>query len=114
MTNSANYNAWVNEQYVNWFSEKPEELLNKEIPSSISSILKTINHILGTEKYWHSVIAETTFEQDQNENKTLSKDKILNGLLNSCKQLSELIDSYSEEELIKKVKVVSPWFESDF
>lgn len=114
MTNSANYNAWVNEQYVNWLSEKSEELLNKEIPSSFSSILKTIDHILGTEKYWYSVIAETTFEPNQEENKTLSKDETLNAFLNSSKQLLELINSYSEEDLVKKVKVVNPWFESDF
>ncbi len=33
MTNSADYNAWVNLQYVNWLSEKSMEFLNKEIPS---------------------------------------------------------------------------------
>jgi len=112
LTNSVKYNAWANQQYVNWLSKKSEELLNKEVLSSYSSILKTIDHISGTEKYWFSVIAETAFVENQ---KNISlKDEVLKELLDSSNQLSHLINSYSEEELVKKVKVVSPWFESDF
>lgn len=114
MKNSADYNAWTNQQFVSWLSVKPEELLNEEIPSSFSSILKTLNHIIETEEYWYSVIAEANLEQNSPGNETLSKDKLMNRLLRSSNRLSELIHSYSEEELIKKVKVVSPWFESNF
>ena len=111
MTNSANYNSWVNQQYVAWLTDKSEELLNKEIPSSFSSILKTISHILESEKYWYSILAETNFKQTEKE--FISKDETLNELLKCSEQLAELINSYSEEDLFKKVKIDSPWFQSD-
>ena len=111
-SNSANYNAWANQQYVNWLSEKSEELLNKEVPSSYSSILKTIDHIAGTERYWYSIIAETVFVENQKD--VYLKNEVLKEFLDSSNQLARLINSYSEEDLVKKVKVISPWFESDF
>lgn len=112
MTNYANYNLWVNEQFVNWLSPKSDELLHKEIPSSYSSIIKTLNHIWATEEYWYSIIAETP-EFDTRENVELVTDEILKGLINRSTQLAQLIESLSEEELSEKVKIESPWFQCE-
>jgi uncharacterized damage-inducible protein DinB len=112
MTNYADYNLWVNQQFVNWLSTKSDELLHKELPSSYSSIIKTLNHIWATEEYWFSIIAETP-EFDKRENVDLVTEEILNGLLNRSTHLAELIKSLSEEELTKKVKIESPWFQCE-
>jgi uncharacterized damage-inducible protein DinB len=109
MTNYADYNLWVNQQFVNWLSPKSDELLHKELPSSYSSIIKTLNHIWATEEYWYSIIAETP-EFDKRENAVLVTDEVLKGLVSRSTQLAQLIGSLSEEELAKKVKIESPWF----
>jgi uncharacterized damage-inducible protein DinB len=112
MTNYANYNLWVNQQFANWLSPKSDELLHKELPSSYSSIIKTLNHIWATEEYWYSIIAETP-EFDARENVELVTDEVLKGLVNRSAQLAQLIASLSEEELSEKVKIESPWFQCD-
>ena len=53
MTNYAEYNLWVNQQFVKWLTTKSDDLLHKEVPSSFSSIVKTLNHIWATEEYWY-------------------------------------------------------------
>jgi uncharacterized damage-inducible protein DinB len=112
MTNYANYNLWVNQQFVNWLSPKSDELLHKELPSSYSSIIKTLNHIWATEEYWYAIIAETP-EFDKRENAVLVTDEIFKGLVNKSTQLAQLIASLSEEELSEKVKIESPWFQCE-
>jgi uncharacterized damage-inducible protein DinB len=112
MANYADYNLWVNQQFVSWLSAKSDELLHKELPSSYSSIIKTLNHIWATEEYWYSIIAETP-EFDKRENAVLVTDEVLKGLVNRSAQLAQLIASLPEEELSKKVKIESPWFQCE-
>lgn len=112
MSNYADYNLWVNQQFVNWLSPKPDELLYAEVPSSFSTIVKTLDHIWSTEEYWFYVISETDLLEKKPENE-LSKEEIFAGLLNSSTKLKHLINSLSEEDLMKEVKIVNPWFECE-
>jgi uncharacterized damage-inducible protein DinB len=112
MSNYADYNLWVNQQFVNWLSPKSDELLYAEVPSSFSTIMKTLDHIWSTEEYWFSVISETSLLEKKLESE-LSKEEILSGLLNSSKKLANFINSLSEEDLVKKVKIINPWFECE-
>ena len=112
MSNYADYNLWVNQQFVNWLSPKSDELLYAEVPSSFSTIMKTLDHIWSTEEYWFSVISETSLLEKKQESE-LSKEEILSGLLNSSKKLADYINSLSEEDLVKKVKIINPWFECE-
>ncbi|KAF2341099.1 DinB family protein [Flavobacterium tistrianum] len=112
MSNFADYNLWVNQQFVNWLSSKSDELLNAEVQSSFSTIMKTLDHIWSTEEYWFSVISENDMAEKKPENE-LSKDEIFEGLLNSSTRLKHLINSLSEEDLMKEVKITNPWFECE-
>ncbi|MDQ6471290.1 DinB family protein [Flavobacterium sp. LHD-80] len=112
MSNYADYNLWVNQQFVNWLSPKSSELLYAEVPSSFSTIVKTLDHIWSTEEYWFSVISETEMSEKKPKNE-LSKEEIFAGLLNSSTKLKHLINSLSEEDLDKEVKIVNPWFECE-
>ena len=112
MTNYAEYNLWVNQQFVKWLTSKSDELLHKEVPSSFSSIVKTLNHIWATEEYWYSIIAETS-EFNKREIEELLTTDVFNGLLNRSSQLAQLIKSFTEEELSKNIKIESPWFQCD-
>lgn len=112
MSNFADYNLWVNQQFVNWLSPKPDEMLHTEVQSSFSTILKTLDHIWSTEEYWFSVISENDLAEKKPENE-LSKEEIFAGLLNSSTRLKHLINSLSEEDLMKEVKITNPWFECE-
>jgi uncharacterized damage-inducible protein DinB len=112
MSNYADYNLWVNQQFVNWLSPKSDELLYAEVPSSFSTIIKTVDHIWSTEEYWYSVISETAPTEKKAENE-LSKDEIFDGLLKSSAKLKHFIHSLSEEDLVKEVKITNPWFECE-
>ncbi|URM37698.1 DinB family protein [Flavobacterium anhuiense] len=112
MSNFADYNLWVNQQFVNWLSPKSDELLYAEVQSSFPTIMKTLDHIWSTEEYWFSVISENDMIEKKPENE-LSKDEIFEGLLNSSTRLKHLINSLSEEDLMKEVKITNPWFECE-
>jgi uncharacterized damage-inducible protein DinB len=113
ITNQAGYNLWANQQLVNWLNKKPVELLNQEVPSSFSSILKTVNHIWAIEEYWYAQITkETTFENRYGV-EDLQADEIFSGLINRSAILADTIASYTDDELQEKIKIVSPWFVSD-
>lgn len=112
MTNYAEYNLWVNQQFSNWLSAKSDELLHQEVVSSFSSIIKTLNHIWATEEYWYSVIAETP-EFDKREVTELITAEILEGLVHRSKCLAQYIASLSEEELTKTIKIDNPWFQCE-
>ncbi|GAA3759981.1 DinB family protein [Flavobacterium ginsengiterrae] len=112
MSNYADYNLWVNQQFVNWLSPKSDELLYAEVPSSFSNIMKTLDHIWSTEAYWFSVISQTPMiEKESFED--LSKEEIFAGLLNSSTKLKHLINSITEEDLVQEVKITNPWFECE-
>ncbi|MGG6230454.1 DinB family protein [Tenacibaculum sp. SDUM215027] len=112
-TNYVDYNFWVAQKFTKWLSTKPDELLDKEIPSSFSTILKTIKHIWDTEVYWYSILAEKPIANDGQKNENLSTSQIMNGWLESSKRLSDLIHSFSEKDLMKSVKIESPWFQCE-
>lgn len=112
MSNYADYNLWVNQQFVNWLTTKSDELLYAEGSSSFSNIMKTLDHIWSTEEYWFSIISETSPIEKKAENE-LSKEEIFAGLLNSSVKLKDIIHSLSEEDLVKEVKISNPWFECE-
>ncbi|MEG0848453.1 MAG: DinB family protein [Flavobacterium sp.] len=112
MSNYADYNLWVNQQFVNWLTTKSDDLLYAEVSSSFSNIMKTLDHIWSTEEYWFSIISETSPIEKKAEDE-LSKEEIFAGLLNSSVNLKDIIHSLSEEDLVKEVKISNPWFECE-
>lgn len=113
VTNYADYNLSTNQQFVNWLSQKSDEQLNKEAPSSFSSILKTLNHIWGMEEYWYSIICQESDFINRYGVEDLKTDEVFQGLINRSKMLANKIKLLTEDELVEKIKVVSPWFEAN-
>ncbi len=114
MTNYADYNSWVNQKYADWLSTKPDELLHKEIPSSFSSIIRTLNHIWSTQEYWWGIIGETEDVINKYDATEFDRHEIFGGLSANSAKLAGFIHSLSEEDLIRPIKVESPWFQSNF
>ena len=113
IANYADYNLWANEQFLNWLSGKTDEQLNREVASSYSGILKTLNHIWGTESYWHAMVTRQTEFENRFMVQDLKREEVFEGLMKSSRQLATVVKSFTEAELMEPVKVVSPWFESN-
>ena len=47
VTNYTEYNYWANTKIVEWLSTKPKELFETEVPSSYTTLITTLNHILA-------------------------------------------------------------------
>lgn len=52
LVRGACYNAWANGLFTAIIRELPDELLDKEIPSSFPSIRKTVLHVWASEDTW--------------------------------------------------------------
>lgn len=48
------YNYWANQRILDFILGLPEDLLNKEVPSSFKSLKKTVLHIWDAEMIWIS------------------------------------------------------------
>ena len=46
------FNLWANTQMVDWLKSKPQELMEREIPSSYPTLRETLLHIWGAEEIW--------------------------------------------------------------
>lgn len=110
MANNANYHAWATRKFVDWLSTVPRERLYQEVPSSFNSIIKTLNHIWATDEYWYSIIAETSNFENRSEVTDLVSTEIFEGLAHRANEISRLINSYSEKDLSKEIKIETPWF----
>lgn len=113
MANNACYHLWATQKFVEWLSPKPEELLHQEVPSSFNSIIKTLNHIWATDEYWYAIIAETSEFEDRMAVTDLKAKEVFAGITHRAREISRLIETYSEADLSKKIKIERPWFTCD-
>ena len=112
IANTVEYNNWVVNKYVDWLATKSDAQLNEDVASSFPTILKTLQHIWQTQEYWWTFIAE---EYNFDFSLTLTtKEETFHALKNSAQKLLQYVDSLSEEDLTKNIKVESPWFQCDF
>lgn len=54
----ARYNAWANQQLINWLRTKPTEKVEEEVPSSFPTLKQTLTHIWKTQLFWLDVIQQ--------------------------------------------------------
>lgn len=52
LSDYADFNIWATAALANWLSAAPAEVLEKEMPSSFSTIRFTLLHICGAEEVW--------------------------------------------------------------
>lgn len=111
MKNYANYNFWANKTLVNWLRTKPESLLEQEMPSSFSSIKKTISHILECQQYWLSIIQKT---EASFEGAGGSLDVVLDTFVKQSEEFAAFVDTMTAEQVTNPTLITSQWFQCDF
>ncbi|MBK6264047.1 DinB family protein [Marivirga sp. S37H4] len=111
----ANYNYWANKQLADWLMTKPEEKIDQEIPSSFSSIRKTLLHMKDTQEFWLNVLRE----QQNIENEVskgfdieMSVSEVFDSIIDQSGVMASVIENYSEAALTEEVITITPWFES--
>jgi len=111
MKNYANYNFWANKTLVDWLSTKPENLLEQEMPSSFSSIKKTISHMLECQQYWLSIIQkkEANFEGIGG-----SLEVVLNTFVKQSEEFAAFVDVMTAEQVTSPTLIANQWLHCDF
>lgn len=110
VTKSVQYNNWVVNKYIDWLSTKSDEQLNQETISSFPTILKTLHHIWQTQEYWWSHIAENNEFDFEKTTAAAGKEEVFNAIKNNSQKLVDYVETLSEEDLSKNVKIESQWF----
>lgn len=106
----ARYNAWANNTLIDYIRSKPEQTWYAEVPSSFSSLVKTANHILATEEYWHSVITQTPPAHTRHFDEDPGGTEVFEALVRQSEALEKLVDSYTPEELEASIEIINEWF----
>lgn len=114
MKNTADYNNWVAQQYINWLSEKTDAVLNTETPSSFPTLLLTLDHIWQTQEYWVDIITERNAFEFNPDRSGITKEVIFEGYAASSKRLAEYIAGLSEADVAKTVKIEQAYFSCDY
>lgn len=109
ISNYAACNAWVNTTIIEWLKTKPATTLFEEVPSSFSSIIKTLNHIFAVEEFWYAVVAGKEIVGGRYAATEFNADEIFTGLAACSNSLAEFTAKLTEEELEQEVYIDMPW-----
>jgi uncharacterized damage-inducible protein DinB len=109
ISNYASFNEWANTQIINWLKQVDKPLLYQTSISSFKSIDYTLQHILRTQKYWLTFIAEQDTSHLNWAVREGEVEIICFELLDISKQMKTVFSSYSEKELIHTLNLDSPW-----
>ncbi|KIO74835.1 damage-inducible protein DinB [Pedobacter lusitanus] len=112
MKNYANYNLWANATIVNWLKTKADEVVQQEVPSSFSSIKLTLIHMRATERYWLSVLNQSTEEITDKTDETL--EDVYTTFLEGSVALADQVNTMGNDRLLDTTLIVNPWFQCDF
>ncbi|MCC5921225.1 MAG: DinB family protein [Cyclobacteriaceae bacterium] len=82
------YNAWANEQILEWLISEPE-LWDREVTSSFSSIYSTVAHIYAAEYGWLRTVLQQDWEQPEEDLLPMS---LANHLKSKSQEWIEAID----------------------
>lgn len=107
------YNTWVAEQLVNWLQTIPEQQLQKEIPSSFTSMAKTLKHINDTQLYWSTLIKDVPVPEFEYMPTHVDVTVELQNLVEEA----ELLEQYVKEHYVdmqENLLIESQWFTSNF
>jgi uncharacterized damage-inducible protein DinB len=92
----AAFNVWANQKLTELIVSLPEEIQHRELPSSFTSLHKTIFHMWDAESIWwqRMKLHERIIRPSENFNGS-TKD-IVNGFLNQNKQWEDWVNQASE------------------
>lgn len=111
--NYSAYHAWANERLLAFLQPIPSDLLYQEVPSSFRSIIKTMNHMLATQEFWHCIIVGITNSSQRWSNENPDIEEVFTSFAGNTEKVKQDFLALTELELLQQVLVERPWFTSD-
>lgn len=105
------YNLWANRKYVTWLEAKAPDLLERDIPSSFSSLKLTLLHIWDTERFWLSILQQVPYPKTFRDGFDGSLSDVLHGIVEYSETFAAYVNQLSETEIQETVTLVTPWVE---
>lgn len=105
----AAYNLWANKQLVDWLKTKPAEALEREIPSSFSSVKQTLVHIWDTETWWLGTLRQTNPESNYGRVFEGEPEEVFEGLLAQSEDFAVYAQSLTETALQERCPFSIPY-----
>lgn len=91
----ATYNIWASQRIIDIIVALPEEKQMAELPSSFTSLYKTVLHMLDAESIWWQRMKLTERINVPSENFKGNMKELANNLLQQSKQWEELVANVS-------------------
>lgn len=98
----ASYNAWANDEFINWLKEKDTLCLTDSIPSSFSTIKNNLTHLWGAEIGWLQTLRGEDWDVPKNLSKNKSISETLEGFSKTTNELKNYIKKLKPEDFINK------------
>ncbi len=110
--NYVSANHWANKRIIEWLKPQPEELLEKEIPSSFPSIKKTLVHMWDTERFWLSIVKAQppVFFRD---GFTGTKDELFEGVIRQSEEFEAYVNSLTDDSILESRYLDTPWVKGE-
>lgn len=109
----AEFNAWANQRYLKWLAPLADEMLDREIPSSCPSIIKTLKHIWEAQEYWYGAVAETADFVKVWEIANPTRQMIFEGLGSNSRKLADFVPTMTDDDLSMRLRIDNDWLNCD-
>jgi uncharacterized damage-inducible protein DinB len=93
LSESARYNAWANENFVNLFRSVDNSLITKEVVSSFTSIRATLLHIWDAESLWLERLSGNSPTSLLSKNFHGTNEEVFNNVVKTSNKLIEFIET---------------------
>lgn len=107
--NYIKYNAWANDQLIQWLSAQDQNVLYAEIPSSFPSIDKTLQHIWRVQRFWLAFVTNTYDKNFDWSVRNYEVEKVMQDLQQQSHQMKDMVCVFSELELMETLNLDMPW-----
>lgn len=112
INNYTRFNAWANNEIIQWLQQVDTKLLYQETPSSFKSLDFTLQHILRAQKFWLAFITEkdtTNFNWSVRHNEV---ENILRELGEVSIQMQEQFALFTEAQLNDTLVLNAKWMQN--
>lgn len=102
------YNLWANKRLVRWLKANEQTSLTKHCPSSFSTVLETLDHILEGQIFYYCVLKEQAYERVWGT----AMDDIFKGLLEQSEMFVDYVQTQNSLDASRFLK--TPTLEGSF
>lgn len=104
------YNQWANSTLIDWLKTKDVQFMDEEVPSSFSTVKKTLIHVWQTELFWFAVLQQKELSKAVESSPDTTQ--LFAEILQHSQKMTAYLKTLNDEMLTEKVTINTPWFSS--